>query len=230
MGACNNAANLPIEPPPATPFSGAKPVLELSPVHFGFDAAVPLLKLAALQLPPGVTWLAGGEGRGKTTLLRLLAGTLPLPASRILRIAGLAVPPGNESHRPQVAWFDPLTVACDHQTATQCWEGAAPHFPLWDAALLVQLQGRLGLQPHLDKPLYMLSTGSKRKVWLAAALASGAAVTLLDMPFAALDKASASGVLDLLADAADHTSRAWVVADYVAPTGIPLAQTIDLGE
>jgi hypothetical protein len=29
------------------------------------------------------------------------------------------------------------------------------------------------LTPHLDKPVHMLSTGSKRKVWFGAALASG---------------------------------------------------------
>ena len=32
-----------------------------------------------------------------------------------------------------------------------------------------------------------LSAGTRRKVWLAGAFASGAAVTLLDEPFAALD-------------------------------------------
>jgi energy-coupling factor transporter ATP-binding protein EcfA2 len=74
----------------------------------------------------------------------------------------------------------------------------------------------------------MLSTGSKRKVWLAAAFASGAAVTLLDEPFAALDKASINLVLELLQDAAIHATRAWVVADYEAPRGVPLALTISL--
>jgi energy-coupling factor transporter ATP-binding protein EcfA2 len=74
----------------------------------------------------------------------------------------------------------------------------------------------------------MLSTGSKRKVWLAAALASGAAVTLLDEPFAALDQASINFVLELLADATEHPTRAWVMADYTAPEGVPLAAIIDL--
>ena len=30
-----------------------------------------------LDVPSGVTWVQGGEGRGKTTLLRLLAAELP---------------------------------------------------------------------------------------------------------------------------------------------------------
>ena len=181
-------------------------------------------------MPAGVTWLGGGEGRGKTTLLRLLAGGLPLPTGVNLRLDGKELVPGLQGFRPHVAWFDPFNVAFDHHTVTQCWATAAQGFPLRDTALLLQLQEHLGLSHHLDKTLAMLSTGSKRKVWLAAALSSGASVTLLDMPFAALDKASIHCVLDLLHECAGHPNRAWVVADYVAPAGISLAHTIDLGD
>ncbi|OYU42303.1 MAG: ABC transporter, partial [Burkholderiales bacterium PBB4] len=66
--------------------------------------------------------------------------------------------------------------------------------------------------------------------WLGAAVASGASLTLLDEPFAALDKASIGCVLDFLTEAAGHRTRAWVVADYQAPAGVPLAHTIDLGD
>ncbi len=87
----------------------------------------------------------------------------------------------------------------------------------------------LGLAPHLDKGLFMLSAGTRRKVWLAAAFASGAPVTLLDLPFAALDKASIGFVVELLQDVADHPARTWIVADYAAPANVPLAAVIDLG-
>ena len=76
----------------------------------------------------------------------------------------------------------------------------------------------------------MLSTGSKRKVWLAAAFASGATVTLLDEPFAALDTASIGFILAWLRGIASDTDQAWVMADYVAPDGLPMVQVIDLGD
>ena len=205
-------------------------LLELPPLRFGFAPQTPLLNLKALELPPGVTWLGGGESRGKTTLLRLLSGDLPLPTGIDLHMNGKTLVSGQQGYRPQVAWFDPHNVALDHQTAMQCWAAAAQGFPLWDAALLLQMQEQLGLSPHLDKTLAMLSTGTKRKVWLSAALASGASVTLLDMPFAALDKPSVTFLLDWLKTNSVHASRAWVVADYVAPLGVPLAHTIDLGD
>jgi heme exporter protein A len=100
----------------------------------------------------------------------------------------------------------------------------------FDAQALGTLTEGLSLTPHLDKPLFMLSTGSKRKVWLAAAFAACAPVTLLDEPFAALDKASIGFVMELLADAAGQPARAWVIAHYEAPGNLPLAAIIDLGD
>ena len=61
----------------------------------------------------------------------------------------------------------------------------------------------------------MLSTGSRRKVWLAAAFASGAALTLLDQPFAAVDKASMRVMIEWLNGAA-QAGRAVVVAERIA--------------
>jgi ABC-type multidrug transport system ATPase subunit len=62
----------------------------------------------------------------------------------------------------------------------------------------------------------MLSTGSRRKLALVALLASGVTVTCLDQPFAALDAVSAGVLRDYLAEAAEHTTRTWVVAAYEA--------------
>jgi ABC-type Mn2+/Zn2+ transport system ATPase subunit len=100
----------------------------------------------------------------------------------------------------------------------------------FDEVLLQELIDSLSIAPHLDKPLYMLSTGSRRKVWLAAAFASGAPVTLLDEPFAALDSPSIASVKRLLALAAHQPARVYLIADYEAPTGVPLAGVIDLGD
>jgi ABC-type nitrate/sulfonate/bicarbonate transport system ATPase subunit len=82
----------------------------------------------------------------------------------------------------------------------------------------------------MGKQLFMLSTGSKRKVWLTAAFASGAAVLLLDEPFAALDAPSIAFVKEQLQGISAHAGRAAVIADYAAPSGVPLAGVIDLGD
>jgi ABC-type nitrate/sulfonate/bicarbonate transport system ATPase subunit len=89
------------------------------------------------------------------------------------------------------------------------------------------------LAPHLGKPIYMLSTGSGRKLGWVAACASGAPVTVLDTPFAALDALSVRALTQRLRQAAQDTQRAWLLGDHECPEGladVPWAGQIDLGD
>ncbi len=168
------------------------------------------------RIPTGVTLVTEGDGAGKTTLLRLLAGDLKLQSGRV------------DCPSP-VFWTDPKSTAFDRMTVAEYFNFLRPSYPQFDDRALADLIDVLSLTEHQHKPLYMLSAGSKRKVWLAAAFASGATVTLLDEPFAALDMASINIVIERLAEATRDSIRTWVLADYEAPRGVPLAATIDLG-
>lgn len=179
------------------------------------------------DIPCGVSLVRGDDGSGKSTLLRLLAGQLPVDAGE-LRIAGQTLREAPAAYRAQVFFTEPHTEVFDTLTPVQYFETQRRHHPAFDADALERLVNGLALDEQQGKQLFMLSTGSKRKVFLAAAFASGATLTLLDMPFAALDKASIACVMDALQDAASHTGRAWVVADYAAPAGLQLARVIDL--
>lgn len=181
-----------------------------------------------MNITSGVTLVRGGDGCGKTTLLCLLAGALRADAGQ-LQVNGIRLDAHPQAYRQQVFWADPRSDASDHMTPTAYFAALRPHYPGFDQQCLAEMIDGLSLTPHLDKSLYMLSTGSKRKVWLAAAVASGAAVLLLDGPFTALDKVSVDFVMALLYDAADHPVRAWVIADYEAPGDVPLAAIVDLG-
>ncbi|UUZ70380.1 ATP-binding cassette domain-containing protein [Polaromonas sp. P2-4] len=178
---------------------------------------------------PGVTLVRGGDGRGKTTLLRLLAGRLPADAGQ-LQVNDVRLADQPVAYRQQVFWAEPRSEAFDQMTPVEYFESQRGRYPGFHDEVLGDLVDGLALEPHMNKQLHMLSAGSKRKVWLAAAFASGAAVTLLDEPFAALDKASIGFVVELLEDAADHPERAWVIADYEAPGDVRLASVIDLGD
>jgi ABC-type multidrug transport system ATPase subunit len=184
------------------------------------------------RIGPGVTLVLGGESSGKTSLLRLLAGDLAAQAGS-LQIKGVSLQAQPLAYRQQVFWIDPRTDAFDAISANQFFDQQRAKWPgFWpaEAPVWAELLAGLSLTEHLDKPLYMLSTGSKRKVWLAAAFAAGAAVTLLDDPLAALDRASIRYVLRQLEAASQQTARALVLAQYEAPAGVALAQVVDLGE
>lgn len=207
-------------------------VLQADALSFGYPGQPQglLFDQLAVRLPPGVTWLCGDEGVGKTTLLQLLAGALPArPGSGPVQLHGLALEPGSAAYRQQVVWFDPRDTALDRLTARQIFSTLPQRHPGFEPAALQAHIAGLSLDPHLDKTLTMLSTGSRRKVFMAAALASQAAVTLLDQPFMALDGPSIAYLLGVLATAARHPGRAWVVADYVAPGQVTLAGVMELG-
>lgn len=214
-------------------------VLQADGVCFS-HGGTPLIDRLSFSLPAGVALVRGGDGRGKTTLLGLLAGDLPASSGR-LNINGSDSELNAAAYRQQVFWpqgflMSATAQAWDQTPPSACFAAVREHCREFDDQLLATLVAGLGLIPHLEKPLYMLSTGSRRKVWTAAALAAKAPVTLLDEPFAALDKASIACVLAHLTAVADTarqspgSARVCVVADYIEPAGVPLVATIDLGD
>ncbi|TXH90200.1 MAG: ATP-binding cassette domain-containing protein [Rhodoferax sp.] len=212
-----------------TPQPNLPPVLQASALEGRAPDGRRLFALSTLALQPGLTLVLGDEGAGKTTLLRMLAGDMP-------HWVGHAVLCGHDQHtaadayHSEVAWLDPASQSWEQVVVDELWAQQARHFARWSPDTLEDLVEALDLQAHRHKPLYMLSTGSRRKALMAAALASGAALTLLDMPFAALDGATSRTLRDILADCADHPQRAFVIADYSAPAGVAAQQVLNLDE
>ena len=167
-----------------------------------------------LRLPPGLIAVTGGERAGKTSFLRRLSGDLP------------ALP--GEAPHPDAQWLDLGLPTHDDQTPQQVWGTLRERSPRWNVELHQDLIEALRLLPHLSKKLYMLSTGSRRKVALVGLLACGATVTCLDQPYAALDLASAQVIREFLNDMAQHVTRSWVVADYEADPRLPWRRVTSL--
>lgn len=181
--------------------------------------AAPWLSVQRAGLPPGLIVLTGDEGCGKSTLLRLLAGELT-PCKGMVRLDGLCPVHERDAYREKVFWIDPHTDAYDGLSPVDLYAHLTDRRPGFDPHLARTLANAFGLGEHMDKHLYMLSTGSRRKTWLAAAFASGARLTLLDQPMAALDPPSIRYLVSLLQAQAGQTERLWIVADHEAPAGL----------
>lgn len=178
---------------------------------------------------PGLALLLDEEGEIKGRLLPLLAGELQ-PETGEVRWCGVAMAQHRQQSPGSVFWRDPRASWPD--ISPECWASEqASGYPTWDAAAwLAHVQG-LGLQEHLQKEMFRLSTGSKRKVLLAAALASGAPLTLIDEPEAALDRASIVYLRQMLTQQAERhheTRRVWVVANYAPVPDVAWEQVIPL--
>ena len=173
------------------------------------------------ELRPGLALVRGGEGRGKTALLRLLAGVVAPTAGTLERGPG------------PVFFEDASAPALDDVVVSAWLRERAARFPGWREPLARRLLEALRLTEHVGKTFHMLSEGSRRKAALAAAVASDAPLTLLDMPFAALDARSRGVVCEVLDEASTSASRVWVIADHEVPAGLEdvrWSAVIDLGD
>jgi len=203
-------------------------VLQISKLSLAYPGCVVVRDFSA-QPANGLVLVRGGGGRGKTTLACVLAGELAPDAGHV-QLGGVWLHEQPEAYRQQVFWADTRSAAHDALTCRDYLATVQRRYPAFDEARLNRATEGLSLAPHLDKNIFMLSTGSRRKLYLAAAFASGAALTLLDTPFAALDKVSIRFALTLLAEAAQDSTRLWVLADYEQPEGMTLPTLIDLGD
>ena len=134
-----------------------------------------------------VTCLIGHSGCGKTTLLRLMAGLLPLQSGEIvlngstLASPSLMVPPELRSVGmvfQEGALFPHMSVV-DNVAFGLRNNGAKERAREWLA--------RVGLSGYADRYPDSLSGGQRQRVALARAMAPEPAVLLFDEPYANLD-------------------------------------------
>ncbi|MBX9835810.1 MAG: ATP-binding cassette domain-containing protein [Burkholderiaceae bacterium] len=203
--------------------------LSVENLHFSYPQRA-LFQHWSAQFATGVSVICGGDGCGKTTLLRLLAGELA-PQQGQLVLNGTALASAPEAYRAQVFWHDPRSDALHALSARDWWASLPARYSSWQALALAAHIDGLGLAAHIDKAMYQLSSGSQRKVILAAGLASGAALTLIDEPLAGLDRPSIAYVQQALAAlAAAPGQRAVLVAHYEPLPGVAQAQVLQLPE
>jgi ABC-type multidrug transport system ATPase subunit len=204
----------------------SSPLLQIDALRFAYPDQPALVSNWNASVGPGVTLLYGDTGSGKSALLQVIAGTLP--ASGRLTLAGASLDAVPEAYRRQVFFVDPLTDRFDQLSARECTASLVEGDAGFDEAKWQAIADGFSLAPHLDKKMFMLSTGSKRKVWMAAGLASGRPLVLLDEPTAGLDMPSTRCLWATLSDFSAQARQAVIVASAARIDTVPLAATIEL--
>lgn len=202
-------------------------LLQIDALGFAYPDQPAIAANWTASIGPGITLLHGDTGSGKSALLQVIAGTLP--AKGRLAVAGASLAAAPEAYRRNVFFVDPSTDRFDQDTVHACTAALRQGDAGFSDDRWQALVDGFSLAPHLEKSMFMLSTGSRRKVWLAAALASSRPLVLLDEPTAALDAGSVRWLWRSLGElAAPGTGRAFLVASAEHIDAVPLTATITL--
>jgi heme exporter protein A len=185
----------------------------------------PLFEKLDIALAPGsVTWLRGRNGRGKTSLLRLLAG-LSTPLAGEVRVCGRTLREGGADWRRRLVYIGHQNALKDDLSATESLRFLARlHGAPADDEQLAQALRRMGVFNRRHAPVRTLSQGQRRRVALSRlALSQAAPLWLLDEPFDALDT---DGVAALNGVIAEHAAAGGCVLltshqPLTLPTPVP---------
>ncbi|MEJ2170770.1 MAG: ATP-binding cassette domain-containing protein [Desulfobacterales bacterium] len=176
-----------------------------------------LLPDTSWQIDHGQHWaILGPNGAGKTSLVKALAGDIPVvkgtirtfddPAIR-LRVGYISF----EQHQRLIAREDQrdefrfFSGDLDRVTTVREILLEPGGHPDGAAADIADAVARLKIQPLLDRSIRVLSTGEMRKVQIARALQKQPEIMILDEPFDGLDESSRRDLAQIIDDLMDDT-------------------------
>jgi zinc transport system ATP-binding protein len=180
------------------------PVVELDGVGFAYANGQPVLNDVSLQVGEGeFVAIAGPNGGGKTTLLRLMLG-LERPASGRALLFG--EPAHASSQRTKIGYLAQRTQLGIQAPATVrevVEAGRAPLRPIGrlnraDREAVAEAIERVGLSHLAKRPIRRLSGGQQQRAFIAKALAGGPRLLVLDEPTTGVDVEAQEALAALL--------------------------------
>ncbi|MFP5522527.1 metal ABC transporter ATP-binding protein [Peptococcus simiae] len=158
---------------------------------------VPVVQHMTFDLPTGAYLVIIGEnGSGKSSLLKGLAGLVPLAAGSIT-FSPPETKPGYLAQLDQIASNFPASV--QEVVLTGCLKGQhRPFYTAADKAAAQAALAKMDMVPFAGRSFQALSGGQRRRVLLARALVAADGLLFLDEPTAGLDTGTAADLYGLL--------------------------------
>jgi zinc transport system ATP-binding protein len=178
---------------------------QLLDVSFEYAPGRLVLERVTLELGQGeFVAVAGPNGGGKTTLVRVLLGLQRPTAGRALlygepahRRSGRTL--GYVAQRSELGGDAPATVREVVSAGRLAPGRLVGGLRRRDRELVEEAIARVGLDPFADRPLRTLSGGMQQRAFIAKALAAQPSLLVLDEPTTGVDAESQESIAGLLA-------------------------------
>jgi energy-coupling factor transporter ATP-binding protein EcfA2/energy-coupling factor transporter transmembrane protein EcfT len=183
-------------------------------VQYSSDGAEVLSDVCLHLRGPGLVYLGGVSGSGRTTLLRAISGYVPrilgMISTGVIRINGADI---SRMQLREIARYARLVSSDVASSIVGLTVGQeimlCAHF-LTDARYRLR---QLGIDHLWDKETSLLSGGEQFRLALACALAAGCPLLLLDTPLAQLDPIGRSEFLAALDEVIKNSNCLVLIAD-----------------
>ncbi len=211
----------------------AEPILEIEGLTVRIDGTK-ILDDVSLTIGAGeLLSIIGPNGADKSTLIRCLDG-LVTPDRGLVRVMGRPLGSYTRRELARIISYVPQTGAPSFQFTVRTFVemGRYPHLGSW-AALGIEdvaaVRAALAMTEtdHLvDRSMASLSGGERQRVFVAAALAQGGSVLLLDEPTTYLDYRHQVQIVDLLERLHREQRMTIIAATHDLNRTVPVSDTV----
>jgi ABC-type Mn2+/Zn2+ transport system ATPase subunit len=208
-------------------------VIEIKDATVAYRNNVALESISLTVYPGEFIGIIGPNGAGKTTLLTLVNGLLKAVKGSVC-VFGMDIKNQNRNalrkrvgYVAQAAGIDPRTPMSVRDVVMTGRYGRLGllHRPgKYDAQLVGEMLGFVGMKELAERPIGHLSGGEKGRAAIARCLAQEPEILLLDEPTASLDWPARTGILELIKQIHDtrHLTTLFVTHDL---SSLPAACT-----
>lgn len=173
-------------------------------------------------------YVAGANGVGKTSLLRMVCGLAPAESGDILW-NGQPIRRQREHYLQDLCYLGHLNALQESMTVMENLHFTAALGSMTpDTRHMQEVLARFGLRGRSQQLVRHLSQGQKRRVALSRLALSPARLWVLDEPYVAMDEAGILMLANLIASHLDSGGLAVLTSHQKVPVGQHPAQLLEL--